>query len=69
MNQKQIIIDYINQNYCFGDMEVELGKTAAEICEFWKEDGVWHIDDHQLAGIELVKVVNGKVVQVEEEKY
>ena len=69
MNQKQIIIDYINQNYCFGDMEAELGKTVAEICEFWKEDGVWHIDDHQLNGIEVVKVVEGKVVQVEEEEY
>jgi len=66
MNQKQIIIDYINQNYCFGDMEAELGKTAAEICEFWEEDGLWHIDDHQLDGIEVVKVVKGKVVQVEE---
>ena len=66
MNQKQIIIDYINQNYCFGDMEAELGKTASEICEFWEEDGLWHIDDHQLNGIEVVKVVEGKVVQVEE---
>jgi len=66
MNQKQIIIDYINQNYCFGDMEAELGQTAAEICEFWEEDGLWHIDDHQLNGIEVVKVVEGKVVQVEE---
>jgi len=66
MNQKQIIIDYINANYCFGDMEAELGQTAAEICEFWEEDGLWHIDDHQLNGIEVVKVVKGKVVQVEE---
>ena len=66
MNQKQIIIDYINQNYCFGDMEAELEKTAAEICEFWEEDGLWHIDDHQLNGIEVVKVVEGKVFQVEE---
>jgi hypothetical protein len=66
MNQKQIIIDYINQNYCFGDMEAESGQTAAEICEFWEEDGLWHIDDHQLNGIEVVKVVEGKVVQVEE---
>jgi hypothetical protein len=66
MNQKQIIIDYINQNYCFGDMEAESGQTAAEICEFWEEDGLWRIDDHQLNGIEVVKVVEGKVVQVEE---
>lgn len=63
---QQIIIDYINQNYCFGDMEAESGKTAAEICDFWEEDGVWHIDDHQAAGIEVVKVVDGKVVQLEE---
>ena len=66
MNQKQIIIDYINANFCFGDREAEEGKTAAEICEFWEEDGLWHIDDHQLNGIEVVKVVEGKVVQVEE---
>lgn len=66
MSQKQIIIDYINQNYCFGDLEAELGKTAAEICEFWKKDGVWHIDDHQLSGVQVVKVIDGKVVSVEE---
>jgi len=69
MNQKQIIINYINANYCFGDMEAELGQTAAEICEFWQHNGWWYIDDHQLDGIEVVKVVEDKVVysyQVEE---
>lgn len=62
MNQKQIIIEYINQNYCFGDMEAELRQTAAEICEFWQQNGWWYIDDHQLDGIEVVKVVEEKVV-------
>ena len=61
-SEKQIVTEYINANYCFGDREAEEGKTAAEICEFWEEDGLWHIDDHQMDGIEVVKVVEGKVV-------
>ena len=64
MNQKQIITDYINQNFCFGDREAEEGKTAAEICEFWEQDGVWYIDDHQQDGIVTVKVVSGNVLDV-----
>ena len=66
MSQKQIVIDYINASYCFGDLEAESGQTAAEICDFWEEGGVWHIDDHQLDGIELVRIVNGNIVSVEE---
>ena len=64
VKEKQIVTEYINKHYCFGDRVYREGLTAAEICEFWKEDGVWHIDDHQLAGIELVKVVDGKVVSL-----
>jgi hypothetical protein len=66
MTEKEIVTNYINANYSFGDQEAEWGKTAAEICEFWKEKGVWHIDDHQLDGIRIVKVVNNNIQIVEE---
>tara|TARA_Y100001973_G_scaffold102280_1_gene167002 strand:+ start:792 stop:1013 length:222 start_codon:yes stop_codon:yes gene_type:complete len=69
MNQKQIVTEYINKHYCFGDREYHEGTTAAEICNFWEQDGVWHIDDHQLAGIERVKVIDGKVVSLELRSY
>lgn len=65
MTELKIVTDYINQKYCFGDREADLGQTAADICEFWQEDGVWHIDDHQLDGIEIIKIVEGRVVQME----
>lgn len=61
---REIVESYINEHYCFGDLEAELGKTAAEICEFYECNGKWYINDHQDSGIEVVKVVDYRVVKI-----
>lgn len=58
-----VIIEYINEHYCFGDREADEDKTPAEIVDYWKEDGLWYIDDHQLDGIEVVRVFNNGTVE------
>ena len=62
-SQEEVLIEYINENYCFGDREADEGKTAAELVDYWNEDGIWYIDDHQLDGIEVVRVFNNGTVE------
>jgi len=63
INEEEVLVDYINNHYCFGDRETELGKTAAEIVDYWTEDGLWYIDDHQLDGIEVLKIFNNGTIE------
>ena len=61
--EEEVLIEYINEHYCFGDREADEGKTAAEIVDYWTEDGIWYIDDHQLDDIEVVRVFNNGTVE------
>ena len=62
-SEEEVLVDYINNHYCFGDEEAVLGKTAAEIVDYWTEDGLWYIDDHQLDGIEVLKIFNNGTIE------
>lgn len=58
--ERQQIARYIDRNYCFGDSSP--GQLPSRICGYWKLGENWHIDDHQLGGIEIVQVKNNKVI-------
>lgn len=47
MDNEMMIRQYINKNWCYGDLESQLGKCAADIVEYHHdiEKDQWHVFD------------------------
>ena len=59
MDTEMMVRQYINKNWCYGDLEHELGKTAADIAEYHyiAVRDEWHVFDDVC--FQVLRIVGG----------